>query len=59
MNIDGRDWPLVWCDMCQKAQPVVTDVCLAEDGSGDDYVDLMCAVCDNVIVVLSERSKPR
>ena len=44
--------PRVWCDTCQKIQPMVFDVMPANNKNPHDAADIICAECKSIIATL-------
>lgn len=45
-------FPFVWCDTCQKIQPMIFDVMPANDKTDHDAADIVCDECKSVIATL-------
>jgi hypothetical protein len=43
---------LVWCDTCDKAQPMIFDVMQANDKNDHDAADIICSECKSIIATL-------
>ena len=52
---DLRNFPLVWCDTCDKVQPMIFDVMQANDKTDHDAADIICAECKSIIATLHAR----
>src|SRR5262245_47583951 len=51
----GR-FSLVWCDACDKVQPMIFDIMQANDRNDHDAADIICAECKSIIATLHARS---
>jgi len=49
-------FPLVWCDACGKAQPMIFDVMQANDKNDHHAADIVCSECKSIIATLHARS---
>ena len=49
-------FPLVWCDTCEKTQPILFDVMRANDKNDHDAADIICSECKSIIATLHARS---
>jgi hypothetical protein len=45
-------FPLVWCDTCEKVQPMTFAVMPADDKNDHDAADIVCNECKSVIATL-------
>jgi hypothetical protein len=41
-------FPLVWCDTCEKTQPMIFDVMQANDKNDQDAADIICAMISDL-----------
>ena len=45
-------FPFVWCDTCEKIQPMTFDVMPAGDENEHEAADIICNECKSVIATL-------
>ena len=49
-------YPLVFCPLCKRNQPVVWSEMTADDTNDHDAIDIMCGECQLVIATLHENT---
>ncbi len=54
MLIDGREFTLIFCDLCGKMQPVSPHLLPTDIPTGVQTLDIECAFCRYVIATLRE-----
>jgi hypothetical protein len=45
-------FPYVWCDTCEKIQPMIFDVMPADDQNDHDAADIVCNECKSIVATL-------
>ena len=45
-------FPYVWCDTCEKIQPMTFDVIAADDRNDHDAADIVCNECSSIIATM-------
>lgn len=53
---DLKRFPLVYCDTCEKVQPMIFDVLKAGKDSDHDRADIVCDHCKSVVATLHART---
>jgi uncharacterized protein YlaI len=49
---DLSKYPLIYCDLCGKTQPLVTDEMSTDRLNDHDAMDLMCGECHLIIATV-------
>jgi hypothetical protein len=49
-------YPLIWCALCKKNQPLLLIEMEADDNNDHAAMDLMCSNCRLVIATLHEKT---
>jgi hypothetical protein len=58
MNDRLDRFPFVWCDTCEKIQPMTLDVMPADAKNDHDAADIVCNECKSVVATL-HAAKPQ